>query len=662
MAVTPATTKVETLMIPVFWMEFHIKKANIMKSHKVPSISRNLTISLVVAIFALFITFLSFYYYQLLQREQLTLENTANNYIQSMISTLEIPLWDIDRENIKRVCSFYFENEWVDRVTLIGVSGEIMYDETMAAQGKDSIQRSGNIFNNRELIGEVTMAFSPLPSRQDRRVLLKTAIITLLIAIAGVIAFTGFFLKKFLQRPMTNISHMARAYAEGDYHPRVEGTTYKEFVHLVSALEEMGDRIETQVKTLQRTDQLLTRHKNHLEEMVEMRTQELEASNKKLQQAEKMEAIGTLAGGVAHDLNNILSGLVSYPELILMDISQDNPLRQPLLTIQKSGERAAQVVQDLLTMARRGVSVTAVLNLNQIIHDQLKTPEMDSLKSFHSGMIIETMLEPELLNVVGSTTHLAKSIMNLISNAAEAMSHGGVITISTKNVYLDMPIKGYEEVKEGDYVIVSVSDTGTGLAEADMVKIFEPFYTKKEMGRSGSGLGMAVVWGTVKDHDGYIDIRSSENVGTTFTLYLPVTREKISDVQPEPPVEAFRGSGQSILVVDDVEEQRKIATIILKKLGYHVVTAPSGEAACQYLKNTSVDLIVLDMIMDPGMDGLQTYKQILTIHPGQKAIIASGFSLTERVKAIQRLGAGQYVKKPYTLAQLGAAVKAALEN
>ncbi len=633
-----------------------------MESHKVPSISRNLTLSLVAVIFVLSMAFLSFYYYQLQQGERIALENTADNYLQSMVSTLEVPLWDLDRENIKRVCEFYFENEWVTRVTLTGVSGEVMYSENTASHCSGSIHRSGSVFHKGELIGEVTMALNPLPSRQNRLVLMQTAVIILLIAIAGVIAFTGFFLKKFLQRPMMYISHMARAYAEGDYHPLLNGTTYKEFIPLVSALEEMGDRIETQVKTLQKADQLLIRHKDHLEEMVKMRTRELEASNKKLQRAEKMEAIGTLAGGVAHDLNNILSGIVSYPELILMDIPHDSPLREPLLTIRKSGERAAQIVQDLLTMARRGVSVTAVVNLNRIIREQLKTPETDHLKSFHPDVIIETKLQPGLLNVMGSATHLAKSIMNLISNAAEAMPHGGIITISTQNVYLDMPVKGYEEVKEGDYVTVSVSDTGTGLAEADVVKIFEPFYTKKEMGRSGSGLGMAVVWGTVKDHDGYIDIRSSQDVGTTFTLYLPVTREKILGIQPELPLEAFRGSGQSILVVDDVAEQREIATVILEKLGYRVATAPSGEAACQYLKNRSVDLIVLDMIMEPGMDGLDTYKQIITTHPGQKAIIASGFSRTGRVMDIQKLGAGQYIKKPYTLAQLGAAVKAALER
>ena len=633
-----------------------------MKSNRVPSISRNLTLSLVAVIFVFSMTFLLFYYYQLRLGEQADLENTADNYLQSMISTLEFPLWNIDRDNIGRVCEFYFKNEWVTRVTLTDASGEVMYNEDTAPHYNNSIRRSGNIFHNGEFIGEVSMVLNPLPSQQKQLALLETAAIILLIAIIGVITFTGFFLKKFLQRPMMYISNMARAYAGGDYHPQLDGTTYKEFIPLVSALEEMGDRIETQVKTLQKADQLLIRHKDHLEEMVEMRTRELEASNKKLQRAEKMEAIGTLAGGVAHDLNNILSGIVSYPEVILMDIPHDSPLREPLLTIQKSGERAAQIVQDLLTMARRGVSVTAVVNLNQIIREQLKTPEMDQLESFHPGMIIETVLEPELLNVMGSATHLAKSIMNLISNAAEAMPGGGVITISTRNIYLDMPVKGYEEVKEGDYVTVSVSDTGTGLTEADMVKIFEPFYTKKEMGRSGSGLGMAVVWGTVKDHNGYIDICSSKDIGTTFTLYLPVTREKIPGTRPELPVDAFRGNGQSILVVDDVEEQRKIATAILEKLGYRVATAPNGEAACQYLRDASADLIVLDMIMAPGMDGLDTYRQIIGIHPGQKAIIASGFSRTGRVTDIQRLGAGQYIKKPYTLAQLGAAVKAALKR
>ena len=381
-----------------------------------------------------------------------------------------------------------------------------------------------------------------------------------------------------------------------------------------------------------------------------------------LQQAQKMEAIGTLAGGVAHDLNNILGGLVSYPELLLLQLPEDSPLRKSILTIQKSGEKAAAVVQDLLTLARRGVVITEVVNPNDIISEYLESPEHKKLQSYHPGIHIEIHLEKDALNILGSSTHLSKTVMNLISNAAEAMPEGGKLTVSTENRYIDRPIRGYDNVKEGDYVVLTVSDTGTGIAPDDLEKIFEPFYTKKKMGRSGTGLGMAVVWGTVKDHNGYIDVQSTEGKGTTFTLYFSATREKLSEDKSNLAIESYSGNGESILVIDDVEEQRNIASGMLKELGYSVVSVSSGEKAVEYLKTNKVDLLLLDMIMDPGMDGLDTYKKILKLHPEQKAIIASGFSETGRVKEVQNLGAGAYIRKPLLLEKIGIAVKKELEK
>jgi len=396
-------------------------------------------------------------------------------------------------------------------------------------------------------------------------------------------------------------------------------------------------------------DELLRERKQAEEERIELET--------RLQRAQKMEALGTLAGGVAHDLNNILGGLVSYPELLLMQMPEDNPLRDSILTIQKSGEKAAAVVQDLLTLARRGVVVTEVVNLNDVISEYLKSPEHENLQSYYPAVHIETHLEKDALNILGSSTHLSNTVMNLISNAAEAMPEGGKLTVSTENRYIDRAIRGYDNVKEGDYVVLTISDTGTGISPDDIEKIFEPFYTKKKMGRSGTGLGMAVVWGTVKDHNGYIDVQSTEGKGTTFTLYFPVTRKKLSEDKSHLPIESYRGNGESILIVDDVEEQRKIASGMLEALGYSVVSVSSGEEAVAYLKTNKTDLLLLDMIMDPGMDGLETYKKILKIHPGQKAIIASGFSETDRVKEVQSLGAGAYIRKPLLLEKIGLAVK-----
>jgi CheY-like chemotaxis protein len=209
--------------------------------------------------------------------------------------------------------------------------------------------------------------------------------------------------------------------------------------------------------------------------------------------------------------------------------------------------------------------------------------------------------------------------------------------------------------------VLTVKDTGVGISPRDIQQIFEPFYTKKVMGRSGTGLGMAVVWGTVKDHSGYIDVKSVQGEGTTLTLFFPIFRGQAM-VSAEPAsIEALVGDGQHILVVDDVAEQRDIASAILQRLGYRVVTAPSGETAVDYIRGHAVDLVVLDMIMAPGIDGLETYRRMSALNPELKAIIASGFSETERVKSLQRLGVRQYLKKPYTLEKIGQAIKRALD-
>jgi PAS domain S-box-containing protein len=387
---------------------------------------------------------------------------------------------------------------------------------------------------------------------------------------------------------------------------------------------------------------------------------EKERLQQQLERSKKMEALGTLAGGVAHDLNNVLSGIVGYPELLLMSLPEDSSLRKPIEMMQESGKKAAAIVQDLLTLTRRGVISAEVVNLNDIILAYLASPEFAKLKSFHPAMDVELQLAPELSNISGSALHLTKTIMNLVSNGAEAMPTGGKIIISTRNTKLDRPVSGYLEVQKGNFAVLTVSDTGVGIAASEINRIFEPFYTKKKMGRSGTGLGMAVVWGTVQDHKGYIQVDSTEGHGSVFTLYFPITSKDKIKVEQSFRIEDYAGCGQSILLVDDIEEQRDLGSEMLSRLGYQVTAVGSGEEAVEYLKSKTVDLLILDMIMPPGMDGLQTYKQIQAIRPGQKAIISSGFSETVRVKEAQDLGVGQYIKKPYTLQQIGMAVKAEL--
>lgn len=380
---------------------------------------------------------------------------------------------------------------------------------------------------------------------------------------------------------------------------------------------------------------------------------ETKSLKEKLAKSKKMEALGLLAGGVAHDLNNILSGIVSYPELLLMKKGLDPKTRKALKVIQESGERAAAVVNDLTTISRGIASNKEVLSLNSVVKEYLISPEFQKLQLKTANIELKTDLAPDLFNIKASRLHVRKSIMNLVLNAAEAIEKNGQIGISTANRHVDPP---FQDIKPGTYAVLSVSDNGTGVSAEEADRIFEPFYTKKVLGRSGTGLGLTVVWNTVQDHNGYVTVASEENL-TKFDMYFPITRKDIQARVEKRSASEFTGNGEHILVVDDEQNQRDIACEMLTALGYNAAKVHSGEAAVEKIKKNRFDLIVLDMIMPNGMNGLETYQRILKVFPDQKAIIASGFSINEDVKAAQKSGAGQFVKKPYTIEELGMAVK-----
>lgn len=385
---------------------------------------------------------------------------------------------------------------------------------------------------------------------------------------------------------------------------------------------------------------------------------ELEAQ---LRHSQRMEAMGTLAGGVAHDLSNILSAIVSYPDLLLMDIPSSHQLHEPLTKIRNAGMRAAAIVQDLLTLARRGVQLTEVIDFNAIVGEFIKSPEYDRLCADHPDARVVTDLGRQPVIIRGSAVHLIKSLMNIVINAAEAMPSGGEIRIATRR----QPASTLDRIvdkADGDYVVVSVTDTGTGIPKEDIHRIFEPFYTKKVMGRSGTGLGMAIVWATVKDHNGFVDVQSVMGKGTTVRLIFPATAAQRVQPPATPVLEHLMGHGETILVVDDEAEHRDIAYRMLKRLGYRVVVADSGEAAVALCRRRRPDLVVLDMVLGSDMDGLMLFRRLLALRPDQKAVITSGFTETFRLRQALQLGAGAYIKKPYSLRTLASTIRQALDG
>lgn len=382
---------------------------------------------------------------------------------------------------------------------------------------------------------------------------------------------------------------------------------------------------------------------------------------RKLARSEKMQAIGLMASGVAHDLNNILSGIVGYPELLLLQLSKDSKLREPIEAIHESGKRAATVVADLLTVARGAAAIREVHDLNSLVQQYLDSPESRKLKRLYPNVSHRQQFKARQASILCSSVHIKKCIMNLVINAAEAIIDDGMIRISTENQHLDGSCDFVGDLKKGDYVVLNVQDTGPGILENDLEHIFEPFYTKKVMGRSGTGLGLAVVWNTMQDHDGHVHVKSSKE-GTCFQLYFPVIEKQIDVQAVSGKTKYLTGSGEQILIVDDEPQLHDLASQMLSILGYRVDSVCSGELAITFIKENPVDLLVIDMLMEPGMNGRQTFEEILKLYPDQKVIIASGFSESNDIKIMLKLGAKGFIKKPYLIEQLGQAVKRALHS
>ncbi|OQX20689.1 MAG: hypothetical protein BWK76_00570 [Desulfobulbaceae bacterium A2] len=373
---------------------------------------------------------------------------------------------------------------------------------------------------------------------------------------------------------------------------------------------------------------------------------ERERMTLRLQRAEKMEALGMMAGGVAHDLNNILSGIVAYPELLQLDLPLESPVRQGLEVIRQAGRRMGEVVEDLLTVARGAARTMEALSVNRVVQEYQASPECSKLLEISPAVRLETCLAEELPLVSGSRIHLGKVLMNLVQNAVEALAGPGRVEIGSRR-------------EEDGRVLLWVADSGSGIPAADLPHIFEPFYSKKKLGRSGTGLGLAIVWNVVREHDGEISV-TSDGSGTRFELRFPAltAMDEVTDAEPVEPLP--RGNGQRILVVDDEASQRGLAVALLQRLGYEAAAVSSGEAAMTLLRRESWDLLLLDMLMEPGMNGRETFEAALLLCPRQRAVICSGYAASSEMDRALALGVSALMKKPYSLGQLAEVVRTAL--
>ncbi|MHB0868562.1 MAG: histidine kinase N-terminal 7TM domain-containing protein [Chloroflexota bacterium] len=374
----------------------------------------------------------------------------------------------------------------------------------------------------------------------------------------------------------------------------------------------------------------------------------------RLLRAQRLETAGRIAGQVAHDFNNLLGPMMAYPDLIKMQLPVGHSATQYCDAMLEAAERMADINEDMMALGRRGHFDAQPVDLNRLVEQALA-----QIAEQPEGLAVKTELAADLLPLRASPAQLLRLISNLISNAREAMQDQGFLTVRTENVCADRPFGRYDLMEVGEYVRLGVSDTGCGIPQEIRDRIFDAFFTtKSSTRRRGCGLGLSVVQAIVEDHKGYLDLESEVGKGTTFGVYLPLSRQDSTVASRE----GLRGGNETVLVVDDDQLQRHVTRELLETLGYRAEVAAGGEEGVARLRQHPADLVILDMIMPGGMDGAETYRRMLETRPGQRAIILSGFSASERVQEAQRLGAGGYLRKPITLEKLARAVREELER
>ena len=380
-----------------------------------------------------------------------------------------------------------------------------------------------------------------------------------------------------------------------------------------------------------------------------------------LMHAHKMEAVGTLAGGIAHDFNNILQAINGYAQILLMNKKPDDPDYERLIHLEKAGERASGLIQQLLTFSRKVEGEHRPISLNEEIRSVKKLLE----KTLPKMINIRLELESGLWSVKADPMHMEQILLNLACNAADAMPDGGRLTIGTKNVVLDEDYcRRHLEATPGQYVLMTVSDTGAGMDSETLKHIFDPFYTTKEAGK-GTGLGLASVYGIVKGHGGRIQCYSESGQGTVFRMYLPATcKTPEAGAEKKKPEKAPATDGnECILVVDDEPTVREMAGEMLGHYGYRVFEAESGEHAIEVFQDNpgAIELVILDLNM-PGMGGYKCLQELLAIHPEIKVLIASGYATDQHARQAISAGAVSFIGKPYHLREMAQKVRGALDG
>ena len=601
------------------------------------------------AIMALTLSFIISY--QQYQNSISFLKKELNTIVTANKSFIEQSLWILDTRALDLVMKGFLLNNDIVFSQITDENGMVVVSHGMSDSDND-IKKTVSLYHHDKgrdiFLGKLTVEASKLSAyRKARSLILVTLVQSMLLMFILSVAII-FLFHNLVSRHLIAIQRYTRGITLGVQQdpltldrPINKHTKNDELSSTVDAINFMCRKIFEAYQNLE----------NQTAERFELERQ--------LQQVQKLESIGRLAGGVAHDFNNVLSVIIGYSELLLIQIPHDDPIHEKIKAIHDSGSKAATLTRQLLAFSRKQLLERRVISINTIIRDFLKILS----KIVGEDVVFTTYLSEESCTVEADPGQIEQILMNLIVNAKDAMPGGGEIIIETAEVELDeLYSDKHIEIKPGQYVLLTISDTGEGMDEEVMSKIFDPFFTTKELGK-GTGLGLATVYGIVKQHDGYIYVYSEKNKGTTFKIYLPASNKSVEETESKSITKPLSQGKETILIVDDKTSIRRLIVETLKPLGYNCLQAASGKEAINVLHEYEgeVNLLLTDVVM-PYMNGRELAETIRKERPDIKIIFMSGY--TENIIAhhgVLEQGIN-YISKPITPVALTQKIKTVLNK
>ncbi len=618
------------------------------------SISRELTVSLILLII-IFEGFLLMFVYTRQARFSLKeLNKKADDYAVNIGKVLAVPIWDYDDEQINKIGTGYVQNEVIDELHITNQHDKILFKLRKNNATENRIERSIDVVYKEQIIGRAKLFLSLDAYKLDLARLRNAILLILAGSLIIILITTGVLLRVFMRKPLGILQKGIDRVSKGDYDYKFEEIHHQELSEIANRFKEMASEIRDRETSLQAMNKELQ------QEIIERKQAEQDKKKFEIQlrQAHKMEAIGTLTGGIAHDFNNILGIIIGNTELALDDIPEGSSAHLNLEEIRKASLRAKDVVRQLLSFSRQTDQERKPIKLVPVIQDAIKLLRI----TIPMSVDIRQNIDDTSDIIFADPTQIHQLMLNLCTNAAHAMEDtGGILEIGIKNVILDeVSAALYPNLTTGEYVKLTISDTGPGISPEIRDRVFDPYFTTKDVGK-GTGMGLSVVHGIVKSHGGAIIIDSELERGTTFSIFFKVIeKEAVEEIENE---EELPVGNERILFVDDESSMVYVGRYRLERLGYKIEAKTSPVEALEAFNANPdrFDLVITDMSM-PQMTGDQLVKEILKTRPDMPTILCTGFSEKFDENKAKEIGIRQYVEKPINRRDLAFIVRKVLDE